>query len=147
MTAPDPQLHDLALRHHMTYGVLPEWGTDANWQPLKTGFQIELYGVVRPGAEPPRKVWAGREPALDASHEALLKVAEWAFRLGDDDVSVTIDSQEGLLVHEPSVDTWVVEVIAHLLHSGDVRRAANGGEAACLQRIKERLWSLGIGER
>jgi hypothetical protein len=126
-------LEELAKRHEMTYHVLPEWGADTKWHQQRIGFQLELQGVVRDDA--------------DASRNALREVAEWAFGEGAGDVKLSIDPPRGNVVHEPSKNAWIVELVGHVLHPGDVRRAVDAHEEDYVREVKERLSSLGISER
>jgi hypothetical protein len=126
-------LQELAKRHEMTYHVLPEWGADAKWNQQRIGFQVELQGVVRDDA--------------DASRNALREVAEWAFGEGADDVKLSIDPSRGNVLHEPSKKAWLVELVGHVLHQGDVRHAVDASEEHYVREVKERLSSIGISER
>jgi hypothetical protein len=140
------RVRELIKRHCVTYHVLPEWGADRSWHQQRTGFQVELHGVVDPEAD------ASAGPPLDAhaictSNGALEDIAAWAFGAGDDRVSVTIDPSRGRVIREPAMDAWVVELVGHVLHSGDVRRPVDDAEVHYLAAIKERLSSAGASER
>jgi hypothetical protein len=85
--------------------------------------------------------------ASDAVHAALREIAEWAFGSGTADVSLSIDRDRGNVIHEPARNAWVVELVGHVLHRGDVRRAADASEEHYVREVKDRLSSLGIAER
>jgi hypothetical protein len=146
MPMPEPELRELVQRHQITYRVQPEWGSDANWNQQKVGLEIELHGS--PSADAPERP---TQPADDrsrhASYEALREVARWALGTADGEVCVTIDPYFGGVQHDPSADTWVVELVAHVLHCGSVRRPLDGGEQDYVRQVTRRLSSIGVAEK
>jgi hypothetical protein len=146
MPTSEPHLRELVQRHGITYRVQPEWGSDPNWNQQKVGLEIELHGSVNPGAR------NGRDPPPDdrtrsASYAALREVAQWALGAAEGDVCVTIDQYYGGLQHDPSADAWVVELVAHVLHCGSVRRPLDAGEQDYVRQVTRRLSSLGVAEK
>jgi hypothetical protein len=113
----------------MTYRIRQEWGADRNWKQQRVGYQLEMHADADPDA-----------PA------ALREVAQWALADGTD-VCVAMDEQTGRVQPAKGPDGWTVELTAHVLHCGDVRRPVDGGERRFVREVKQRLASLGMTEK
>jgi 3-deoxy-D-arabino-heptulosonate 7-phosphate (DAHP) synthase class II len=112
----------------MTYRVQTDWGSDANWNQQRIGLELELHATASPDAE-----------------AALREVAEWALPERTD-VCITVDEPMGRVQRASGPDGWVVELTAHVLHCGDVRRAVDDAQQDFVREVKHRLSSAGVKE-
>jgi hypothetical protein len=143
--AADPHLRDLVQRYCISYRILPEWGTDPQGQSQRIGFELALRAVANPDAptkqEPPMD-----DPARFASHAALEEIARWILAGGEPEVCVAIDRYDGRVQHDPRRNGWVVELAAHVLHCGDVRRPPGLEQQRHVDEAKRRMASVGLQE-
>ena len=126
----EPRLRELVHRHHMTYRVRQEWGADPNWSQQRIGFELEIHADAA-------------DPDAPA---AMRDVAQWAFADGGE-VCVAMDEEKGRILPATGPHGWTVELTAHVLHCGDVRRPLDGGEQRFALEVKQRLASLGMTEK
>jgi hypothetical protein len=143
----EPRLREAAKRHRMTYHIFTAWGPDTHFALHKVGFEVELYGSANPDApsEEPRM----SDPARRTTYDALRAMAEWALdrRGHDEDVCFVIDAYDGRVVHEPAMDRWAVEVIAHVLRCSDPKRPLTPDEDPYVHAVAKRMASVGVSER
>lgn len=128
-TTADPRLRELVERHRMTYRVQSELGADPNWKQQRIGFELELHCPAHPDAA-----------------AAMREIAEWVLADGND-VCVSMDTPKGRTQQATGSAGWLLELRAHVLHCGDVRRPVDGGVQQFMQKVKSRLASLDMAER
>jgi hypothetical protein len=136
----DAELQDLIERHRVRLSVYREYGPDEKWREHPVGFDVELLALV-----------IARDPLIDeeaqqTAHEVLVRVASSALRVLDDyaDLTYELDNFNNGVILEHGSGPVEVELASHILHNNDVRRELDDEERRGLERVRERLRSLGV---
>lgn len=132
----------LVERHCVRLSVYREYGPDDLWRPHPVGFDVELTArVVAP------------DPMLDRAaqsfaYEVLERVAKLAFADLKEYPRLTyeINPFDGHVIVEHGTGPVEIELAGHILHADNVRLELDDEERLGLERVRERLRSLGVRE-
>ena len=139
-------LHDIVLRHQVSYEVWPEW-SGCGGRARRIGFCVSICGVNDrvdcvhghhvPGC-----------PHCSSTYDEIHKIAEWITLQEHPDCRFQIEPFDRAF-HIASKQRWSrneIVVTVKILHSHNVDGPVNEAQDHCLNELRAQLKKLGIRE-
>ena len=138
--APPEDLKQLVEDYKVFWSVYPEWGTDAQWQQQKVGYDLELVGTHFQPQHPPSPGC----PECRQVYDALRQIAEWILPKEERRSRYEIDVFDGKVAMSARHSfREEITLTIRIVHREDFRRPTDECENTCLTEMKRNLVALG----